>query len=407
MMRAALSRATGAPGTRGVGAGSGRMRFALLQTAMVALAAGMGALLAAAAPSPAPAPRAAPVAARPELWATSDQPVANGAFASDGALVASLHPIFRRPLKLMTVRPGAPGRPWPDAAFQAMRAGGLFFDQVQGLRTDSRGVIWVVDMGGKLTPLPRLIAWDSRSNRLQRIITLPRSVSPRGAQPQDLAIDERRGLIYLADEAAGQGQDGSNGALIVVDLKTGGARRVLQGVPGTAAEKIDIVVDGRPMRMTDPKTGKATPMRSGADGIALDAAGEWLHFGPLNGHSTYRVRTADLGDLKLSERELEKRVERYADRPNAGGYLMDRAGNLYLTEIEHRAVGVIDPQTRRYRRVVESPDMLWPDGLTAGPDGMVYVVTSKLPTAAAFNGGADRAKPPWPVFRFRPLAPPV
>lgn len=385
------------------------MSFAPLQTTLVAGAAAVvGALALVGAAPAAKAPAPAPTLVRPELWAVSDQPVANGAFAADGSMVASLHPIFQRPDKLVAVRPGgAPSRPWPDAAFQRMRAGGLFFDQVQGVRTDSHGVVWVLDMGGKLTPLPRLIAWNSRAGELQRVITLPKSVSPKGTQPQDLVIDERRGLIYLADEAAGEGRDGSKGALIVVDLKTGAARRVLEGVPGTAAERVDVVVAGRPMRMTDPKTGKVSPMRSGADGIALDAAGEWLHFGPLNGHSTYRVRTADLADAKLPERELRKRVERYADRPNAGGYLMDRAGNLYLTEIEHRAIGVIDPQTRRYRRIVESPEMLWPDGLTAGPDGDVYVVTSKLPTAAAFNGGTDHAKPPWPVFRFRPLAPPV
>lgn len=342
-----------------------------------------------------------------ELWATSQQPLANGAFAADGSLVVSRHPIFGAKSKLAALKPGAPERDWPDSAFQDMRAGGLFFDQVQGLRTDSRGVVWVLDMGGKLTPRPRLIAWDSAANRLQRVISLPPGAAPKGSQPQDLAIDERRGLIYLADEAAGHGADGSHGALIVVDLRTGGARRVLQGVPGTRAEKIDVVVDGRAMRMTDPKTRRVTPMRSGADGIALDAAGEWLHFGPLNGHATYRVRTADLADPSLPAGELARRVERYADRPNAGGYLMDRAGNLYMTEIEARAVGVIDPATRRYRRVVSSPHMLWPDGLTAGPDGMIYVVTSRLPTAAAFNGGADRSRPPYPVFRFRPAAPPV
>ena len=360
--------------------------------------------LLAAAPAP-PPPAPAPV--KLELWATSQEPLANGAFAVDGSLVVSRHPVFGAKSKVAALKPGAPERDWPDAAFQAMRAGGLFFDQVQGLRTDSHGVIWVLDMGGKLTPQPRLFAWDSRANRLQRVITLPKSVAPKGSQPQDLAIDERRGLIYLADEAAGQGADGSRGALIVVDLKSGGARRVLQGVSGTRAEKIDVVVDGRVMRQTDPRTRKITPLRSGADGIALDAAGEWLHFGPLNGHATYRIRVADLADLRLSAGELAQRVERYAERPNAGGYLMDRAGNLYMTEIEARAVGVIDPATRRYRRVVSSPDMLWPDGLTAGPDGMIYVVTSRLPTAAAFNGGADRSRPPWPVFRFRPAAPPV
>ena len=81
---------------------------------------------------------------------------------------------------------------------------------------------------------------------------------------------------------------------------------------------------------------------------------------------------------------------------------MDAAGDLYLTEIEHRAVGVIPAADRCYRQVAASPDMLWPDGLAAGPDGMIYVTVTQLPLAAPFDDGDMKARAPFLVMRFRP-----
>jgi len=39
---------------------------------------------------------------------------------------------------------------------------------------------------------------------------------------------------------------------------------------------------------------------------------------------------------------------RSADRPNARGMSIDAEDNLYLTEVEHRAVGIIPARDRTY-----------------------------------------------------------
>ena len=375
----------------------------MTRTRLAAALASVSLLASPAASSAAEAPAAAPVTA--EGWGRSAIPLGDPAFAADGRLVTSHHPAFATAERVSVF--AAPDRlePYPDAGWNAGPSGPGHFDSVQGLHTDSKGVMWMGDMGEREKVVPQVVGWDTVANRLARTIPLPPPATVPASEPQDLVVDETRGLIVLADEATGQGGDGSQGALIVVDIASGRARRLLQGSKGTTPEDRDIVVDGRHLQRFDAKTGKRAPMRVGADGIALDARSEWLYFGPLNGTFVYRVRMADLADPSLKPGELEKRVERYAARPNAGGMLMDADDNLYLTEIEHRAVGVIPAADRCYRQVATSPDMLWPDGLAKGPDGMIYVTVTQLPLAAPFDDGDMRARAPFLVMRFAP--PPV
>ena len=342
----------------------------------------------------------APVTA--EVWGRATVPIGDPAFTADGRLVTSHHPAFATAERVSVF--AAPDRlePFPDEEWNAGPSGPSHFDSVQGLHTDSRGVLWMGDMGEREKAVPKLVGWDTRANRLFKAIPLPPPATLPSSEPQDLAVDEVHGRIYLADEATGAGGDGTQGALIVVDIASGAARRVLQGAQGAVPEDVDIVVDGRPLQRLDARTGKRAPMRVGADGIALDARSEWLYFGPLNGHSVYRVRTADLIDASIKPADLSKRVERYAARPNAGGMWMDAADNLYLTEIEHRAVGVIPAADRCYRPVATHPDMLWPDGLAMGPDGFLYVTVTQLPLAAPFDDGDMKARAPFLVMRFKP-----
>ena len=77
---------------------------------------------------------------------------------------------------------------------------------------------------------------------------------------------------------------------------------------------------------------------------------------------------------------------------------------MYLTEVGARAVGVILARGRRYRWLATHPDMLWPDGLTFGTDGLIYVTAAKLPSFAPLNGGTRGDRVPYFVLRSPPLA---
>ena len=335
-----------------------------------------------------------------EIWGRSPIPLGDPAFTTDGRLVVSHHPAFKTERRLSVFASPDRVEPYPNASWNAGGEGDHVFDSPQGLHTDSQGVMWITDLGSRGRGEARVIGWDTRNDRLHTILSLA-EVTHEQSEPQDVAIDEVLGRLYIADEGAGKGGDGSRAALIVVDIATGAARRVLEGAACVKPEDVDVVLGGRVVMGLNEATGSSANIRVGVDGLALDAACEWLYFGPLNGSRLYRVRTTDLNDAGLAAKALEARVEVYAERPNAGGLWMDATGDIYLVEIEHCAVGVIRAVDRQYRRVAHHPQMIWPDGLVRGPDGWIYVTASQLPWSPLFNGGCMSADAPHTVFRFR------
>ena len=83
----------------------------------------------------------------------------------------------------------------------------------------------------------------------------------------------------------------------------------------------------------------------------------------------------------------------------------DVCGNLYLTEVGERAVGIVPADTRRYRRYVQDPGMVWPDGVVYVSDGWMYTGAAQLPLVGPLQkDGVARNKPPYLIYRFRPEA---
>lgn len=328
-------------------------------------------------------------------------PLGNPVFTASGRLFVSHHPMFETPERVSEVVAGDALRPFPNAAWNAAdgRAESRL-DAVLGLRAEG-DTVWMLDMGARSGVPPKFVAWDTAADRHARTIPLTPDALRRTTEPNDFVLHPESGTAVIADEGVGHGGDGTQGALIVVSLRDGVARRVLEGHASTAAEAVPIVVDGRRMVKRE-KDGSTAPMRVGCDGIAL--AGEWLYYGPLCGRAVWRVRLADLLDGALSAAALESKVERYAERPNVGGIKADEAGNLYLTEVESRAIGVIPAGDRGYRRLATHPENLWPDGLTFGPDGWLYWTVAQLPLSPPLNGGSAGHKPPYLILRTRPLA---
>ncbi len=339
---------------------------------------------------------------RSEVYATSPLPLANGTFAPDGRLVVSHHPMFGTPQRVSVFTGPGTLEPFPSAAWNTPRDNDDdWLDAVQGLRTDTQGRVWLLDMGSRSGVTPKFVVWDCAANALSQIIRLPSSVLNEFSEPNDFVIDERHGAVYIADEGAGNGGDGSRGALIVVNTRTGQARRRLEGRPGILAEDCPIVIEGREVTEQTRGAGRRG-LRVGVDGIALDHRSEWVYYGPLTGDAIWRLRTRDLLDERLDDDGLQRRAERYANRPNTGGMWMDAADNLYLAEIGGAAIGCIRPANRSYRRVLTREDLYWPDDVIPGPEGALYVVVSQLPSAPPLNGGERQPTFPFLVVRFWP-----
>lgn len=341
-----------------------------------------------------------------EVVARLPQAVGNITFTPESRVIFSNHPFFEPEIRVAALdASGTNSQPFPNAAWNTPgKDPDAYLDSVLGLRGTADGVVWMLDMDNRAKITPKLVGWNTRTDSLERIYPIPAPASRVYSQHNDFIVDPVHSAFYIADEAIGDGGDGSKGALLVVDMATGAARRVLEGHVSTRAEAVPITVGGKVL-ITKDAQGKATPLRIGADGIIADPQFEWLYYGPLKGGSLYRVRTADLLDLSLSDASLGERVERYAAKPSNGGLAIDREGNIYLTEVESDAVGVIPADTRTYRRFAAHPALSWPDGVSYSPDGHMYVPAAQVHLGAAFNGGKGKNRPPYLIMRFKPLVP--
>lgn len=337
---------------------------------------------------------------KPEVYAALPISVGNIAYTPQGDLVYSNHPFFNPEIRVM--RYDAQKKtsvPFPNIQWNTPRStDDHYLSNVLGMRNDANGIIWMLDMGQRNAVTPKIVGWNTRTDKLERIYYLPQTSLAATSQPNDMVVDTRHGVFIIADEGIGSGGDGSKAALIVVDMKTGSTRRLLEGTRTTLPENKPTIIDGRPLAV------KGKNLLVGADGITADKAFEWLYYAPLNGTKVYRAKIDDILNEALSQKELDKRIETYSDKPNNGGMSIDNDGNLYLTGLETHSVDVVLAKDRSVHQLVSDKNMLWPDGVSYNAaDGYMYVSAAQVHLGATFNNGANKAAAPFYIFRFKPL----
>lgn len=321
-----------------------------------------------------------------------ETPPGNIAIGPDGRIFMSVHGFYERSVRVVEVLKDGSVVPYPTAQWASTpEKNGVGLNGVLGMRVDRQGILWMLDGAGK-DRAGRVIGWDTKTETLHRVIYLAAPVINEDAFLNDLAIDRDREAIYITDTASPE-----TSALIVIDLKTGKARRVLAGSRFTRPEDIDINIDGETVFL------RGEPARIGANPITIDPTNTWVYFAPMSGTSMYRVRTTDLLDESLSDRELATRVERYGDKPISDGSTVDSAGNVYITSITDDSIGVVRPDGS-YETLYQRDDLSWPDGFAYGPDDKIYATVNELHRSPALNGGENKARGEFKIVRFAPLA---
>lgn len=335
------------------------------------------------------------------MVARLDEPPGNIAVTPDGRVIVSVHQIYGRDLRVVEVQPDGSVTPFPDAAWNVPPADGTMvgLHSVLGLRADRDGTVWLLDNAVGTGATPKIVAWDTNTNTLARVIHVPGPVTSPKPYLNDLAVDLNHGAIYIANPSRDR-----RPSIQVVDIATGLTRTVLENHWSVVPEDVPIVIDGQRLRVPMPDGTMLDP-RLGINPITIDSNNEWLYYGPMSGTSLYRVRTADLLDRSLSDEELGKRVERYGNKAPCGGITIDDGGNVYITDMSAKGIGVTRPDGS-YEVLVSDDELLdWPDGFATGPDNHIYVAVNRLQKSARLNGGVDESSPPYYVVRFPALAP--
>lgn len=336
-----------------------------------------------------------------EVFATVEQSVGNIAFTHQGDLVYSHHPFFKPQYRVVKYDSKTKKTtPFPNEQWNTPReTDDHYLSNVLGIKNDKNGIVWMLDMGQRNPITPKIVGWNTITNKLERIYYLPEKAIVPTSQPNDMVVDTKNNVFIIADEGIGNGGNGSTAALIIVDMITGKTRRLLQNHRTTIPENLPIMINGKPLTINNKN------ILVGCDGITADKNFEWLYYSPLNGNKMYRVKLENLLNENLSESDLDKKIETYSSKPNNGGLSIDMEGNLYLTAIETNSVAVILAKDKSIYNIITDGKLLWPDGVSYNQtDGYMYVSAAQVHLGEIFNNGKKLASSPFYIFRFKPLA---
>ncbi len=332
-----------------------------------------------------------------EVFANLDIGPGNVTATASGRIIMSQHQ-FYHPQYTVVEYKNQTLQPFPNKELSAADSTApIKLDSVLGIRSDSNGIVWMLDNGMRSGVTPKLVGWNTKTNKLQRLIYLPAPIAPKDAFVNDFALDTHHNHAFISDPAAG-----ANAALIVVNLSTGAARRVLEGHHSVLPENVDLVIDNEPIQVKTP-SGELVKPHIGVNPITEDLANEWVYFGPMHGLSLYRIKAADLINESLTPEELAKQVERYSDKPISDGISIDENNNIYLGDLANNAIGVIAPN-RQYRQLAQCPRLSWVDSFSFGTNGQLYAVVNRLHRSATLNGGDNQSKPPYFLLKVKALA---
>jgi sugar lactone lactonase YvrE len=307
------------------------------------------------------------------------------------------------PFTVAELRDGKPVA-YPDAAFNqeaADPAKGLI--SVQSVVADGRGRLWILDTAapGFAAPIAggaKLVAVDLKTDKVVKTVVFPPNVILPTTYVNDMRFDFRigsEGVAYVTDSSLT-----GPGAIIVLDLASGKAVRRLSGHPTTAPEPGFVPrVEGKVMAGAGPD-GKPQPFKVASDGIALSPDGATLYFSALSARTLYSVPTRLLRDPDASDADIAKGVRKLGRKGASDGLEADAKGNVYGSDYEHNAIRKLAPGGK-WTTIAQSPEMLWPDTLSVGPDGYLYVMANQLHRQAGFNGGKDLRVKPYRLLRVK------
>ena len=316
-----------------------------------------------------------------------DNPPGNIAVSKDGRIFMSNHFFYGAEFKIVEVLKDGETKAYPDLEFSRT------LNPVLGLIVDKNNILWMLETASGKDKAGRLIGWNIDSNKLHKMIYLALPNIPESSFLNDLAVDTKHQAVYITDTA-----QADNSGLLVVDLKTGHVRRVLNGSKFTRPEEIDMVIDDQIVTLGDEGA------RIGANPITIDSKYEWVYFAPMTGTKLYRLKTTDLLDQSLNESELRARVQLYSEKPISDGIAIDDADNIYISDITKNAIGVINAE-RKYTILYKDQNKLsWVDGFATGADQRIYATVNQLHKSPVLNRGKDASTGRYYIVDFDALA---
>jgi sugar lactone lactonase YvrE len=266
---------------------------------------------------------------------------------------------------------------------------GSGYVHVNALRTGPDGKLWIVDAGATAIGKPavnggaRLFQFDPQTRVLLHTYDLAPAIAPYSY------IDDVRfngPFAYLTDAGAP--------GLIVLDLRTGAARRVLDDNASTKAAR-PLRADGRGLRDV-----KNDPVYIHMDQLEVSPDGQWLYYQPASGPMA-RIATRWLNDSTLAAKDVESHIDlKWADTDTTGGTAIDAKGNIYVTDTDKHRIVRISPEGKKYT-VIQDDRLVWADALWIDRQGYLWIPASQQSLTPNYNGGQMAVQYPVTIYKLQ------
>jgi sugar lactone lactonase YvrE len=336
---------------------------------------------------------------RLQAVATFDHQVTGVTVAQDGRIFVNF-PRWTEdsPISVAELFPDGAIKPYPDEQWNAWRnermaelAADKHFVCVQSVFADQRGSLWIVDPAAPNAEKtvkngPKIVEIDLSANRVKRIFQIGVEIAGAASYLNDIRIAPDGRYAYLTDS-------GSPGGLVVLNIESGQAWRVLSDDPSTQFEpSVTVETDGRPLRRPDGRQ----PLFN-ADSLALSKDGKLLYWQALTGKTLYRIETSA---IQTPEAAAAARPETVATTEPVDGLWTGESDEIYLSSIADNAVKILNPANGSVRLLLADSRLRWPDTFSQGPDGAIFVTASHIQDSPWFHTSWTDKK--FTLFKFMP-----
>ena len=318
-----------------------------------------------------------------------------GVAVSHGGRVFITYPRWSHTYKyaVVEVMKNGTSRPYPDAATNSWQPGQDGKNKwvcVQTAFIDADDFLYIVDPAAPLLAKVqgnsnKVVKFDLKTNKIVRSYYFT-GTTDNNSYLNDIRVDTKKQIAYLTQS--------HTGGIVILDLKTGKSRQVLESTKSVLADPIvKFIIDGKELK----KDGQ--PLQFNSDGIALTPNADWLYYKSINDKHLFRIKTSDLLDTALNEQQLIGKVDSVGNFVNTDGMIFDKQGNLYMGDMINYRMVRISPDLK-LTEVIKDPMLIWPDTYSIA-NGYLYITTSQIHKQPQYNEGINKRTSPYMVFKLK------